>query len=167
MATKNQKGKRTDDRFELLRSGGIELAASGTRYRLGRPTIGEQRRFVEALTDIADIERKANEADAAERDTGERPEAPSHDDVNAALLNWWRDVVSALSDGELPADDDDLPPWLLQRPLLSEVRRHWLEVPWVPGGSPEERNAKAASDLAPVLAQLGPLLAAQAQQPTS
>lgn len=166
---------RSEDKFELKRTGNIELTMSGTLYRLGRPTIGEQRRFAEAIAEIAAVEREAMDADAAvaaaeeSGETIERPDAPTQDDVNDALLAWWRDVVRTLADNgaDFPEEDEDCAPWLLQRSLLGQVRQHWLTVPWVPGGSPEEQIEKQAQGLTPLLAQLAPLLAAQAQQPSS
>lgn len=166
---------RSEDKFELKRTGNIELTMNGTLFRLGRPTIGEQRRFAEAIEALAGVEREAMAADKAVADaeangeTLDRPEAPTQDDVNGDLLAWWRDVVRTLADNgqDFPDEDDDCAGWLLQRSLLAQVRTHWLTIPWVPGGSPEEQIEKQAQGLTPILAQLAPLLAAQAQQPQS
>lgn len=165
---------RMEDLFQLLPSGAIRIQAGGTRYDLVRPTIGEQRRFSEGLDELVRLERRSQGRDPETNDPPPEgwtpgPDTPTREEVNHALLNWWRDVVVTLGNGAaLPDDDDELPPWLQQGTLVAEVRQHWLTVPWAPGSSPTERQAAEAKQLQPLLDTLAPLLAAaQAQQPTS
>ena len=169
-ARANARPARGEDKFELLRSGGFDITANGTRYRCGRPTIGEQRRFVEQLLEVQRAERLSmgrdpdtNEAMPADWEPDE--DTPTADDVNHLVLDWWRLVVSTLSDGgALPNDDDELPAWLLHRDLIAEVRQQWLTIPWVPGGSPEDRAAAELKAAEATLAKLGPILAAAQAQ---
>lgn len=139
-ATARPKG---EDRVDFKPSGTIVLSIAGVDYRLRRPLIGEQRRAFEGVEEVAAAERAEKEAAAAE----ERPVSTAVTD--ALLLDWWRTVVLELTDGTaLPADDDDdLPVWLTSRELLNETRKHWLTVPWGPGGSPTEQQAQKGLDL--------------------
>lgn len=150
-----------DDRFDLQAAGTIDMVCAGVRYTCRRPTIGEQRELAEAIEAAAAMEREVLAA-------AQNPEANTtrhtDDDVNHAVLDWWRLVVHLLAPegAELPADDDDLPPWLQHRSLISEVKAHWLSVPWAPGGSPTQR---AEAESLALVKQLQPLLQAAASVP--
>jgi hypothetical protein len=151
-----------EDRWEPQSNGTIKAVIGGERFRLRRPTIGEQREFVERLEEIADEQTQFNEKVRAAADAAaagdpdpngltaatlrsERRAAERH--AEEALLGWWRRVISTLeTDGAtLPEDDDDLPSWLLGPQLTAETRRVWLQIPWGPGGSPSQQEAAKAT----------------------
>lgn len=130
-----------NDRFVPQPAGRFAARIAGQDYQLRRPTIGETRRWVEALTEVSE-DRKA--AVAAAADAGDVYDPV---DYEAALIDWWRDVFATLDTGKaagvLPDDVGDLPPWLLDVQLVAEVRVHWSSVPWGPGGSPTQQRAAA------------------------
>lgn len=123
-----------DDRFEPKPAGRFSARIAGTDYNLRRPTIGETRRWVEALEAMNESRKEAIAADAYDRD-----------EFEAELVEWWRDVFATLDTGKaggaLPEDVADLPPWFLAGDLIAEARAHWASVPWGPGGSPTQRQA--------------------------
>lgn len=149
---------RTDDLFEPKPSGVIETCIAGHRYRLRRPLLGEIRAYYALLDEMAADEAAELLKPPAEQDT---------DGINARLLGWWRMVVNELSEGTLPEGDDDLPPWLLHRELITEVKAHWLSVPWGPGGSPSERQAASLMKLTGSLGGIAQLAQAMPAQPQS
>jgi hypothetical protein len=104
---------------ELLSDGRVRLVVDGTPHTLRRPKIGELRTFIEAIETLG---KGPTEAD--------RSFMAGAEDV----ADWWRTVVSTLSDGALPDDLDDLPVWLLAGELLGTTITHWREVPYLSGG---------------------------------
>lgn len=139
MAKKPQRDNGPAEQVEFLKNGTVALTFGGVRRILRRPTIGEERRLVEALEE------------AQERLTVDP--RPSEDEAAGIVLGWWRAVFDVLcpDDVPLPDDDGDLPPWFLTGDLIAEVRRGWRSVPWGPGGSPTQQQVKA---LAPILGSL-------------
>lgn len=140
-----------DDRWEPTKSGQIETVIAGVARRLRRPTIGEQRRFVETLNEMSvrEKEYRTVAADSPDR-VATSPVTGNPQEIDDDLLDFWRDVVDTLrgeADPPLPESSDDLPPWLLSRPLISETRNHWMQVPWGPGGSPSQQEAKEVAPL--------------------
>lgn len=148
----------TEDRFDASTSGTIKATIAGKRYTLRRPTLGENRRWVEHLTELQEQQAAAREANTYE------PAEFEH-----ALFDYWRDVFRTLDTskeaGELPDDDDALPPWFLAPELIVEVRQHWSSVPWGPGGSPSQKAAVAVERSIGPAARL--LAAANATPPQS
>lgn len=138
-----------DDRFEPRPAGRINARIAGKDYALRRPTIGETRKWVE---DLEGLQAQRREALAELGDDYDR--AP----FEVALIDWWRDVFRTLDTGkqagDLPEDDQDLPPWFLAGDLIAETRSHWSSVPWGPGGSPTQRQAAAQTKATEATRQL-------------
>ena len=143
------------DKFDTSVSGVVKATITGQRYHLRRPTIGENRAFLEALTGLQETNAAAREADTYDQAEAEH-----------ALFDWWREVFRTLDtsklEGELPEDDDQLPPWFLAPDLIADTRAHWASVPWGPGGSPSQRAAAAADK---TVGSLGRLLNAAGATP--
>jgi hypothetical protein len=83
----------------------------------------------------ADSESAAVEASAEANDVVEAAEA-AEDDMAAiveGLLNAWREVVRTLERERrtLPDENDDLPPWLANFDLFTEMRKAWRTLPWL------------------------------------
>lgn len=151
------KERQQDDKWEPQANGTIKAVVGGVRFRLRRPTIGEQREFVERLEEIADEQTRRTEFINAMVDAAAAGDQEAAASVRAErraaerlaeeqLLAWWRLVISTLeTDGAvLPDSDDDLPAWLLGPQLTVETRRVWLSIPWGPGGSPSQQEAQKA-----------------------
>lgn len=85
---------------------------------LRRPTLGQYRRFVEALSSLGDS------VDGDEKDNG-----------LTATVNWLRllfdgnSEVRGLSDVSLPESQDDLPSWLVSGEVAKDLITHWQTVP--------------------------------------
>lgn len=148
----------SDDQFEPVAAGGFRVRLAGQDYRLRRPNIGEQRRYVEVLEQLSTEQKAAREADDYEPDYFE-----------GAILDWWRTVFRELDtgklEGQLPDDAGEFPPWIFAGDLIAETRAHWSSVPWGPGGSPSQRTMKAAQEAQATTARLIDA-AARLQPPT-
>lgn len=130
-----------DDGLDVTPSGALRMTAAGTVYHLRRPTIGEMRRLEEDLRTIGADQRA--ELDAAKAE-GRDPES-----FDGRIVGWVRDAVATLErDGKtLPDDDDDLPGWMLNPTLPSELRTLWRSTPWTAGANPTTRLTSAVQAL--------------------
>lgn len=147
------------DQVTFLRGGGIRLDLEGRQLRLRRPSFGQLRELRLALEDLeweledltednrvasakwkADAEAIA--ADAPDRRARlaairaeSREAARAYDAAtDAAYLGWWRQAIEALSDDGTPADDD-MPSWVVNHRLVTQVLNHWRAVPLGRGAS--------------------------------
>ncbi len=115
------------DLWDFRPDGTIRTIIGGKERKLRCPTIGEQRRFEEAFDDVIEVERSLADSD-------------DRSPIQAALLDYWRQVITTLSGSDDLPDDDDLPPFLLNTKLVNESRRHWRAVPLGSDGWPSAKE---------------------------
>lgn len=126
------------DEFDIQADGKVRIIIDGTNYLLRRPKIGEARVLEEAIKDVGT--REQEEIEAAKKE--DRPRESFESDV----LDWWRLVVETLekNDKRLPDDNDELPMWLTNNQLITNIELGWRTVPWGPGGQPAQNLVKEA-----------------------
>lgn len=124
------------DELALLPSGRARFVMGGRRYTLRRPTLGELREFRIRLATQAEDNRRdralrmaAAEADPTTAiDVGDMLDTDERQMLD--LLAW---VFEHLGDKRLPAERDDLPPWVTDALIPSRLVKHWQTVPLASG----------------------------------
>lgn len=115
-------GSKKHDGVALLSDGRIRLDLDGGSVTLRRPKIKELRAQYERLAEV----------DAAQQGVTDKWKQL---ELAERVAAYWRQAVETLGSGDtLPAEDDDLPVWLLSADLIVRVEKHWREVPYLSGG---------------------------------
>lgn len=126
---------------------GVVLAPDGTIvfafgaddvYTLRRPKIGEYKKLRERLMELASRDeatlRAWRKAVAAANSTldddgvGAAIDPSPGLELELSVIEWWGDVFAVLSDRPLPPGDE-VPVWLTEPTLASEVTAHWRTRP--------------------------------------
>lgn len=135
-----------DDGFDFHENGTVTATIDGTAYKLRRPKAGEFFDFLEAIEETNDASRAEALAITDDRkEAGEDLDASTlgalrkrERDLSRRMTEGRRAIVrsmiEALCDKALPTDDD-LPVWLMQDRTITELLKHWQEVPIRRGGS--------------------------------
>lgn len=138
-----------DEDAAFLPNGTVKLTLVGRIITLRRPNLGEFRHLQEGFDELVDDStdalmrvREMSEslddlsAEQQKARTGEvramRRELTS--DVQGKRLAWLAEVVKTLGDGELDPDDPELPSWVLDASLPTDLTRHWQNRPGPPSG---------------------------------
>lgn len=142
-----------EEGFEITQTGLVHMRIDSVDYWLRRPKIGQMREIEDAFvaassgqldlvqqlasdtiaaTTDEQIDADPEAAVAAATDAVEQAKAAA-ERILAAALNAWRLAVDMLErDGKkLPAEDDEMPPWLGTFATSNAMRQGWRRIPWL------------------------------------